>query len=155
MGKFNSDDHYTYCCGEESLRRNEVSLTVNKRVWNAVFGCILKNNRMIWVPFQSKPFNITVVIIQLLSRVKPHGLQHTRLPCPSLSPRVYSNSCPLSQWCHPTISSSVTPFSSCSQSFPASGSFPMSFSSSHQVSKVLELQLQHQSFQWIFRVDFL
>ena len=55
-----------------------------------------------------------------------HGLQHTRLPCPSLSPRVCSNSFPLSQWCHLTISSSVTRFSSCPQSFLASGSFPMS-----------------------------
>ena len=54
-----------------------------------------------------------------------HGLQHGRLPCPSPSPRACSNSCPLSQWCHPAISSSV-PFSSCLQSFPASGSFPMS-----------------------------
>ena len=52
-----------------------------------------------------------------------HGLPHARLPCPSLSPRACSNSCPLSQWCHPTISSSVVPFSSCLQSFPASGSF--------------------------------
>ena len=56
----------------------------------------------------------------------PHGLQHARPPCPSPTPGVYSNSCPLSQWCHPTISSSVIPFSSCFQSFPASGSFQMS-----------------------------
>ena len=58
----------------------------------------------------------------------PHGIQHSRLPCPSPSPRVCSNSCPLSQWCHPTISSSVIPFSSASslQSFPSSGSFLMS-----------------------------
>ena len=56
----------------------------------------------------------------------PHGLQHTRLPCPSLSPGICSNSCPLScLWCHPAISSSVVPFSSCPQSFLASGSFPM------------------------------
>ena len=55
-----------------------------------------------------------------------HGLLHTRLPCPSLSPSVCSNLCPMNQWCHSTISSSVTPFSSCLQSFPASGSFPMS-----------------------------
>ena len=54
------------------------------------------------------------------------GLQHTRLPCPSLSPRVCSNSCPVSQWCHPTISSSAAPFSSCPQSCPASRSFPTS-----------------------------
>ena len=58
--------------------------------------------------------------------LQPHGLQHTKPPCPWASPRVYSNSCPLSQWCHPTILSSVVPFSSCLQSFPASGSFQMS-----------------------------
>ena len=56
----------------------------------------------------------------------PHGLQHTRLPCPSPTPGACSNSCPFSQWCHPTISSSVIPFFSCPQSLPASGSFPMS-----------------------------
>ena len=55
----------------------------------------------------------------------PHGLQHSRFPCPSLSPGVYSNSCPLSQWCHPTISSSITLFPSCPPSFPESGSFPV------------------------------
>ena len=58
--------------------------------------------------------------------LQPHGLQHTRLPCPSLSPGVCSNSCPMSWWCHPTISFSVVPFSSCPHSFPASGYFPMS-----------------------------
>ena len=57
--------------------------------------------------------------------LQPHGLQHARLPCPSPTPRVYSNSCPLSRWWHPTISSSLSPFSSCLQSFPASGSFQM------------------------------
>ena len=84
----------------------------------------------------------------------PHGLQHARLSCPSLSPRVWSNSCPLSQWCYPTISSSVTLFSSCPQSCPASGLFQW-VCSSHYMAKVLEFQLQHQSFQRIFRVDFL
>ena len=58
---------------------------------------------------------------------QPHELQHTRLPCPSQSPRVCSVSCPLNWWCHPTISFSVIPFPSCLQSFPASGSFPMSW----------------------------
>ena len=58
--------------------------------------------------------------------LQPHGLQHTRPPCPSPTPRVSSNSCPLSRWCHPTISSSAIPLSSCPQSFPASGSFQMS-----------------------------
>ena len=57
--------------------------------------------------------------------LRPHGLQHARLPCPSPTPGAYSNSCPLHQWCHPTISSSVIPFSSHLQSFPASGSFPV------------------------------
>ena len=58
--------------------------------------------------------------------LQPHELQHARPPCPSPTPRVYLNSCPLNWWCHPTISSSVVPFSSCPQSFPASGSFQMS-----------------------------
>ena len=57
--------------------------------------------------------------------LRPHGLQHTRLPCPLPTPGACSNSCPSSQWCHPTISSSVSPFSFCLQSFPALGSFPM------------------------------
>ena len=61
-----------------------------------------------------------------LNSLRPYGLQYARLPCPSPAPEACSNSCPLSQWCHPTISSSVFPFSSCLQSFPASGSFPMS-----------------------------
>ena len=59
MGEFNSDDHYTYYCGQESLRRNGIAIIVNKRVRNTVLGCNLKNNRMISVCFKSKPFNIT------------------------------------------------------------------------------------------------
>ena len=61
MGEFNSDDHYIYYCGQESLRRNGVAIMVNKRVQNAVLGCNLKNDRMISVHFQGKPFNITVI----------------------------------------------------------------------------------------------
>ena len=61
MGEFNSDDHYIYYCGEESLRRNGVALTVNKRVWNAVLGGNLKKDRMISIHFQGKPFNIMVI----------------------------------------------------------------------------------------------
>ena len=61
MGKFNSDDHYMYYCGQEPLRRNGVALIVNKRVQYAVHGCNLKNDRMISVRFQGKPFNITVI----------------------------------------------------------------------------------------------
>ena len=72
--------------------------------------------------FSSVQFSPSVVFDSL----RPHGLQHTRPPCPSPTPRVYSDSCPLSRWCHPTISSSVIPFSSCLLSFPASGSFQKS-----------------------------
>ena len=61
MGEFNSDDHYIYYCGQESLRRNGVGIIVNKRVQNAVLGCNLKNDRMISVHFQGKPFNTTVI----------------------------------------------------------------------------------------------
>ena len=61
MGEFNSDDQYIYYCGQESLRRNGVAIMVNKRVQNAVLGCNLKNNRMISISFQGKPFSITVI----------------------------------------------------------------------------------------------
>ena len=90
----------------------------------------------------------------MFDSLQPHGLQHSWLSCPLPAPRAYSNSCTSSWWCHPTISSSVIPLSSCLQSFPASGSFQW-VSSSHQVAKVLEFQLQHQFFQWMFRTDFL
>ena len=86
--------------------------------------------------------------------LQPHGLQHARLLCPSPTSGACSDSCLSSRWCHPTILSSVSPFSSCLQSFPASGSFKW-VSCSYQVAKLLEFQLQHQSFQWIFRTDFL
>ena len=98
--------------------------------------------------------NPAIVVVQSLSMFMsdslwPHGLQHARLPCPSLSPTVCSNSCPWSWWCHPSISSSIALFSSsCPQSFPASGSFPMSwlFSSSDQSignwASVLPLNIQ-------------
>ena len=61
MGEFNSDDHYIYYCGQESLRRNGIAIMINKRVQNVVLGCTLKNDRMISVRFQSKPFKITVI----------------------------------------------------------------------------------------------
>ena len=66
MGEFNSDDHYIYYCGQESLRRNWVAVIVNKRVWNAVLGCNLKNDRMISVHLRGKPFNITVTQVYTL-----------------------------------------------------------------------------------------
>ena len=67
MGEFNSDDHYIYYCGQEFLRRNGVAIIVNKRVQNAVLGCNLKNDRMISVHFQGKPFNITVIQVYALT----------------------------------------------------------------------------------------
>ena len=105
-------------------------------------------------------FFSTLLVVQWVSAVTqsyslwPHGLQYARRPCLSPSAGECSNSCSLSWWCHPTISSSVIPFSSCVQSFPSIRVFS-SVSSSHQVAKVLTLQLQHQSSQWIFRTDFL
>ena len=82
-----------------------------------LYSCKLANNGL-----KNLLFTCSVVSDSL----RPHELWHTRLPCPSPSPEVCSNSCPLSRWCHWTISSSVTPFSTCPQSFPALGSFPMS-----------------------------
>ena len=73
------------------------------------------------------PFDCCYSSVKSCLTLWPHELQGARLSCPSPSPGMYSNSCPLSQWCHPTISSSGVPFSSCLQSFPASGSFPMSW----------------------------
>ena len=67
MGEFNSDDHYIYYCGQESLRINWVAIIVDKRVWNAIPGCNLKNDRMISVRFQGKPFNITVIQVYALT----------------------------------------------------------------------------------------
>ena len=116
-----------------------------------------------WLVFHSVQFSHSVVSNSLW----PHGLQHSRLPCPSPTPKAYSNSCPLSWWCHPIISSSVIPFSSL-QSFSASGSFPVSqfFTSSGQSigasasTSVLPMNTQDWSplgwTGWIsFRMDWL
>ena len=86
--------------------------------------------------------------------LRPHGLQLTRLPCPSPTPRACLNSCSSSRWCHPTISSSVVPFSSTFNLSQHQDLFQR-VSSLDQVSKVLEFQLQHQSFQWTLRTDLL
>ena len=110
-------------------------------------------------------------VTQSCLTLRPHGLQHARPPCPSPTPGAYSNSYPLSQWCHPTISSSVVPFSPCLQSFPALGSFPMSqfFASGGQsigvssLASVLPMNIQDSfplgwtgwislQFKWLSRV---
>ena len=81
MGEFNSDDHYNYYSEQESLRRNRVALIVNKRVWNAVFGCNLKNDRMISICLQGKPFSITVIQVyaptKMLKNLKVNGSMMT------------------------------------------------------------------------------
>ena len=87
--------------------------------------------------------------------LEPHEPQHAGPPCPSPTPRVHPNPCPSSQWCHPTISFSVVPFSSCPQSFPASGSFQMSQLFAWGGQSIGVSQLQHQSFQWTPRTDLL
>ena len=90
----------------------------------------------------------------MFDSLRSHELQHTRPPCPSPTPRVHPNPGPLSQWWHPTISSSVVPFSSCLNLSQHQGLFKW-VSSSHQVAKVLEFQLQHQSWCWTPRTDLL
>ena len=92
-------------------------------------------------------------VAQSCPTLRPHGLQHTRLPCPSSTPRACSNSCLSSRWCHPTISSSVIP--SPTFNLPSIRVFSNESIFSHQVAKVLEFQLKHQSFQWIFRTEFV
>ena len=77
MGEFNSDDHYIYYCGQKFLRRNGVAIMVNKRVQNAVLGCSLKNDRMIAVCFQGKPFNIIVIQPVMLKKLKLNGSMKT------------------------------------------------------------------------------
>ena len=81
-------------------------------------------HQLCFCPAQSRSVQFSCSVVS--NSLWPHEPQHARLPCPSPIPGVYSNSCPLSQWCHPTILSCVGPFSSCLQFFPASGSFPMS-----------------------------
>ena len=115
-----------------------------RMTWRLIFG------RSLSIITPSVQFSRSVVSDSL----RPHWLQYASPPCPSPTPRVHSNSCLLSQWCHPTISSYVVPFSSC----PNPSQHPSFFqwvNSSHEVAKVLEFQLQHQSFQWTPRTDLL
>ena len=108
-------------------------------------------------PALSAPECLALVSVQLLSSVRlfatPWTVAH-QASLPSPTPGAYSNSCPLWRWCHSTISSSVVPFSSAFNLSQHQRLFQW-VSSSHQVAKVLEFELQHQSFQWIFRTDFL
>ena len=111
MGDFNSDDHYIYYCGQESLRRNGVAIIVNKRVQNAVLGCNPKNDRMMSLPFQGKPFNITVIQVYApTSNAEEAEVEQFHEDLQDLLEL--------------TPQKDVVPSSSCPQSFPASESFP-------------------------------
>ena len=126
-----------------------------RKKWQLASVILLGNpmDRRAWwakVQFSSVQFSRSVMSDSL----QPQGLQQARLLCPSPTPGACSNSCPLSRWCHPAISSSVFLFSSAFNLSQHQGLFQW-VGSSHQVAQVLELQLQHQSFQSIFRVEFL
>ena len=138
MGEFNSDDHYIYDCGQCLQRSGVVAIKVNKSLKSSTWmqpqkwqrDCCLFPRKTIQYQLSSVQSSRSVMSDSL----QPHEPQHTRPPCPSQTPGVYPNPCPSSHWCHPAISSSVVPFSSCPQSFPASGSFHMSqfFASGNQ-----------------------
>ena len=136
-----------------TLRPNEFKFGITdcRRAWFVKTAQLLLSFWTSLMCLSSVQFSHSVMSDSL----RCHGLQQTRHPCLSPTPRVYPNSCPLSWWCHPTISSSVIPFSSRLQSFPASESFQMSQSFTGWLAKVLEFQLQHQSFQWTPRTDLL
>ena len=155
MGEFNSDDHYIYYCGQESLRRNGVATMVNKRVQNSVLGCSLKNDRMISVHFQGKPFSsvqfssVTQSCLTLcnpMNRSMPGLAVHHQLP-ESTQTHVHWVGDAI-QPSHP-LSSPSPPALNLSQH----QDLFQWVSSLHQVAKVLEFQLQHQSFQWTPRTD--
>ena len=129
----------------QSLITHSQLVCVSESVSGAQHLMLLENN------YLSPSYGYVVVVLVISESLWPHELQH-RLPCPSLSPGACSNLYPLSWWCHPTISSSATPFSSCPQSFPASGSFPMSwlFTSGGQSTGALASVL---SMNISFRID--
>ena len=122
----------------------------SKYVWISIIivsllFCCFNSRPSLLLTLSSTSFSSVQFSHSVLSdSLRPHELQHTRPSCPSATPRVHSNSRPSSPWCHPAISCSVVPFSSCPQSLPASESFPMS-QLLHEVAKVLEFQ--HHSFQ--------
>ena len=135
MYGFNSDDHYVYYCGQESLRRNGVALMSTKESRTQ---------------FSSVQFSYSVMSDSL----RPHELQHARPPCPSPTPRVHSNSCPLSRWCHPAIHPLSSPSPPAPNPSQHQGLFQW-VNSSNEVAKVLEFQPQHQSFQWTLKTGLL
>ena len=128
----NHNEILLHTCQTAITRKN-----INSKYWGGHGGKGTVGGNLTWCSHYGKPMEVPWKLKMELPSVQfsytvvsdslqPHGLQHARLPCPSPSPGACSNSCPLSQWCHPVISSSVVPFSASLQSFPASGSFPMS-----------------------------
>ena len=136
------------------LQTEETGLNILVVHWNSNFLWFFTST--VEYDYRNNQWDLQFSSVQSLSRVqlvlRPHESQHTRPPCPSPTPGVHSDSCPSSQWCHPAISSSIVPFSSCPQSHPASESFPMSqlFAWGGQV---LEFQIQHHSLQRNPRAD--
>ena len=126
--------------------------------WIESKGYNRKHISLHWTIVIASKIYLKVVVVFSCSDVSdslwPHGLQRARLPCPSLSLRVCSNSHPLGWWCHPTIPSSAAPSPPALSLSQHQGLFQW-VGSLIQMAKVLELQLEHQSFQWIFKVDFL
>ena len=138
LRRLRSREAVTCCCSEPGPSESVHSWVVLCTAPSGMWGWLLQ--------FSS--------VAQSCLTLRPHEPQHGRPPWPSPTPGVYPNPCPLSPWCHPAISSSIIPFSSAFNLSQHQGLFQR-VSTSHQVVKVLELQLQHQSFQWVFRVDFL
>ena len=136
------DRHPNISCIQNIKEMNNLRNIPNKALKAAMYTLLF---------WSSVQFNS---VAQSCLTLQPHEPQHTRPPCPSPTPGVYSNSCSSSRWCHSAISSSVVPFSSCLQPSQHQGLFQW-VNSSHEVAKVLEFQLQHQSFQWTPRTDLL
>ena len=145
-----STDKWIKVCLHTHTETHTVDYYSTKKKKKRIKFCHLQQHVWTWRAFSSVQFSCSVVSDSL----RLHGLKNTRPACPSPTPGVYPNSCPLSRWCHPTISSSVIPFFSCPDLSQHQCLFKW-VSSSHQVAKVLEFQLQHQSFQWTPGTDLL
>ena len=134
------------------LIQSQYSTSVDEKT-----GWVLKLHYILGYNFLGRGFNCLVQFIRSLvsDSLWPHGLQHTRPPCPSPTPGAHSNSCPLSWWCHPTISSSVIPFYSCLLSFQASGYFPAGWFFISGSQSIVALAAASVPPVNLFRVDFL
>ena len=117
---------YIFICSLTELHNLHLPFQSQRRWISCVHFCLLSYTRSYNLKHLWHPQFSSVQLLSCVRLLQPHGLQHARLPCPSPSPKAYSNSCPSHWWCHPNISSSAIPFFSRFQSFPASGSFPMS-----------------------------